>query len=90
MQNQGRKEFGNPVFSVLAITAVTVFALLLGCILLPFSWAAEWLEKQDPKWRDLEKKRVESVKSYEKDIEILVASLQRKEREQKGTDFSHR
>ena len=90
MQNQARKEFGNPVFSVLAITAVTVFALLLGCILLPFSWAAEWLEKQDPKWRDLEKKRVESVKSYEKDIEILVASLQRKEREQKGTDFSHR
>lgn len=88
MQNQGRKEFGNPVFSVLAIIAVTLFALLLGCIVLPFSWVAEWLENQDPKRRDLENKRIEIVKSYEKDIETLVASLQQKEAEQKGTRLS--
>lgn len=90
MQHQGRKEFGNPVFSVLAIAAVAVFALLFCCIVLPFSWAAEWINNQDPKWENLEKKRVESVKSYEKDIVVLVASLQQKEREQKGRDLSHR
>ena len=84
MQHQGRKEFGHPLISMLTIVAVAIFTLLLCCIILPFSWVAEWLEKQDPKWKHLEEKRVESVKSDQKDIDSLVAFLQQKELDQKS------
>ncbi len=87
MQHQGRKEFGNPLISMLAIAAVTIFTLLLCCIVLPFSWVAEWLENQDPKWKNLEDKRVKSINAYQKDIESLVAFLQQKELEQKSACF---